>query len=169
MEYGQSIENPVNDQHFLEGITELRKDPLPFLSSELQLQNVFAIEMAARRFLVDMDSMPVAQLSIEDVEVNDEIQHAQAVLSVNLEFSDEPHPFDISFKLLGLFAYAPQLKAEEVISFLEMGSLSVMLPFAREFLLSICTRFQISPIMLSMIKLAPPPSLDEIKKEDMPR
>ena len=97
MELSRSIENPVDDEHVLEGIAEPRKDPLPFLPSELQLQNIFAIEMAAKRLSIDLDSIPVAQLSMEDVEVNDKTHHAYTEMSVNLEFADEPHPFDISF------------------------------------------------------------------------
>lgn len=40
-----------------------------------------------------------------------------------------------------------------------------MLPFARELLLNLCMRMQIPPIMLSMVQLAPPPSVAEANKE----
>jgi preprotein translocase subunit SecB len=128
--------------------------------------------MAAKRFPVDSNEMPAAELGIADVQVDDEGQQAHVVLSVSLEFTNEPHPFDISFKLLGEFAYTPQLRTTDVVRFLETGSLSVMLPFARELLLSVCMRLQVPPIILPMVKLAPPPSFDErkdeIRKEDIP-
>jgi len=163
----RSIEYSGNEKKVLEGIVESRRDPLPFLPSEIQLQNIFAIEMTAKRFPVDMDGEPVARLGIVGVAVDSAEYQAQVELSVSLEFTDEPHPFDISFNLLGRFTYAPQFKPADVVRFLEMGSLSIMLPFARELLLSICTRLQIPPIILPMVKLAPPPSFDEMK-EDTP-
>ena len=167
MERDQSIENQVDDRNVLEGIVEPGKDSLPFLASELQLQNVFTLEMIARRFPVEVVEIPVAQLSIERVGVNEELKHGQAVLSVSMEFTDEPHPFEISFKLLGEFEYAPQVAPEEITYFLEKGSLSVLLPFARELLLSICTRLQVPPILLSMVKLTPPLPFEAKNTEDL--
>lgn len=167
MERDQSIEDPVDDRNILEGIVEPEKDSLPFLASELQLQNVFTLEMIARRFPEEIGNMPAAQLSIERVGVSEELKHGQAVLSLELEFAEEPPPFEISFKLMGEFEYAPQLTSEEVTYFLEKGSLSVLLPFARELLLSICTRLQVPPILLSMVTLTPPLPFRKNNAEDL--
>lgn len=169
---GQSSEHPQGENKMLEGSVDPRKEPLPFLPSEIQQHNIFVIEVAAKRFPVHIDEMPSAELAIVDVQVDDASQQAQVVLSVSLEFANEPHPFDISFRLLSEFTYDPQVSKIDVTRFLEMGSMSIMLPFAREVLLSICMRLQVPPIMLPMVKLAPPPSLDtrkgEISKEAIP-
>ena len=144
-----------------DSVPELKKQPLPFLPSEVQLQNVFAIGITAKRFPVETTHTPIAHLSVEDVEVDEQSPHANAVLHVVLEFVDEPIPFELSFRLLGQFTYQLGYEVEKVQTFLERGSLSVMLPFAREMLFSLCTCLQIPPIMLSMIKLAPPTSDQE--------
>lgn len=162
---GQSFEHPEGEHKALEGSAEPRKDPLPFLPSEIQQHNIFVIEVAAKRFPVHINEMPCAELAIADVQVDDASQQAQVVLSVSLQFDNEPHPFDISFRLLSEFTYDPQVSKIDVIRFLEMGSMSIMLPFAREVLLSICMRLQVPPIILPMVKLAPPPSFDARKDE----
>ena len=149
-----------------DSVPERMKEPMPFLPSEVQLQNVFAIDITARRFPVETTHTPIAHLSMEDIEVDEQSPHANAVLQVALEFVDEPIPFELSFRLLGQFTYQPEYEVEKVQTFLERGSLSVMLPFAREMLFSLCTRLQIPPIMLSMIKLAPPTATLEEKLVD---
>ncbi len=168
----QFFEQPEGENKVLEGTAEPTRDGLPFLPSEIQQHNIFVIEMIAKRFPVNASEMPAAELSIADVQVDDKSQQAQVVLSVSLQFTTEPHPFDISFKILSEFTYTPQISQKEVIRFLELSSMSIMLPFARELLLSICMRLQIPPVILPMVKLAPPPSLDamkdEISKEDTP-
>lgn len=153
------------EQAMSEYQVEKPKTLLPFLPSEVQLQNVFAIEIVARRFPVETDKSPLSSLNVEDVLVNDETHQAQVMLEVKLDFAEEPRPFEMSFKLLGQFIYGQHLEADQVRLFLSQGSLSVMLPFAREYIFSLCTRLQIPPIMLAMVKLVPPPSVDRGDEE----
>jgi preprotein translocase subunit SecB len=135
--------------------------PLPFLPFEVQLQNVFATEIIAKQFPVQTDEPPEARLSIEDIGIDETTLEASAVLSVEVQFAEEPRPFAISFKLLGQFSCNSDLTPAQVHTFLKNGSLSILLPFARETLFSLCTRLQIPPIMLEMVKLVPPPPADE--------
>lgn len=139
--------------------------PLPFLPFEVQLQNVFATEIIARQFPVQTDEQPEAKLSIEDIGIDEATFDASAVLSVEVKFAEEPRPFEISFKLLGQFSYDSDLTPVQVDRFLKEGSLSILLPFAREMLFSLCTRLQIPPVMLPMVKLVPPLSADEVDKD----
>jgi len=138
---------------------------LYFLPFAVQLKNIFPIEINARRFPVEIVHAPTAQLSISDVQIDTENQRAQAILELKVDFPEEPRPFEISCKIVGEFIYTENYNAEKVHQFLEQGSLSVMLPFARELLLNLCTRMQIPPIMLAMVQLAPPPSMTETNKE----
>jgi len=135
---------------------------LPF---DVQLQNIFAIEVAAKRFPVEFSQShlsPNVELSLSEVQVSKENLQAQVVLNVNVGFIDEPRLFEISFKLLGAFTYKQDYSTETVHMFLEQGSLSVMLPFARELLVSLCTRLQIPPLLLPLIRLALPPVVEEM-------
>jgi len=47
-----------------------------------------------------------------------------------------------------------------VQNFLQQGSLSVMLPSARELLLSLCTRLQVPMVVLPLVQLGPPTTFD---------
>jgi preprotein translocase subunit SecB len=146
---------PLNGQPAGEVASEQRK-PLPFLPSEVQLKNVFAIEIAAKRFPIEMTNPPAAQLNVDHVNVDEAELAGEVILGLEVSFAEEPRPFEISFKLLGQFTYDSKLTPAQVFAFLEQGSLGVLLPFAREILFGICTRLQIPPIVLPMIKLAPP-------------
>jgi preprotein translocase subunit SecB len=143
-----------------EEISTSEAKPLPFLPFGVQLQNVFTIEIDAKRFPVDTETFNTAAtqiaLSLEDIEVNDKIQRAQVILSMQIIHSGEPQIFQIAFKLLGLFTFTQEYSTELVKEFLERGSLSILLPFARELVLSLCTRLQIPPILLPMIQVELP-------------
>jgi preprotein translocase subunit SecB len=138
---------------------EHQSAPLPFLPFEVQLQNIFVTEIVGKHFPVQTDEQPEAKLSIEDINIDESTFYASAVLNVEVSFAEEPRPFDISFKLLGQFSYDSNLTSAQVKKFLTEGSLSIMFPFARETLLGLCIRLQVPPVMLAMIKLAPPPSM----------
>jgi preprotein translocase subunit SecB len=162
-------QHPEDENKVVGGSTDQGGQPLYYLPFAVQLQNIFAIEIVARRFPVSLDGTSSAQLSLNlgDVQIDDENLLAQAILSVQVDFNNEPRPFEVSFKLLGHFVYTREYKAEMVHQFLEQGSLSVMLPFARELLISLCSRLQVPPIMLQMVQLAPPPN--EVEKDNAPQ
>jgi preprotein translocase subunit SecB len=65
-----------------------------------------------------------------------------------------------------MFTYSETYQEEEVRLFLEQGSLSILLPFARELLFSICARLQVPPMMLTMVQLAPHPSIHKPSHEE---
>jgi len=138
---------------------------LYFLPFAVQLKNIFLVEINARRFPVEIVHAPTVQLSTSDIQIDEENHRAQSILELKVDYSSEPRPYEISCKMVGEFIYTENYEAEKVYQFLEQGSLSVMLPFARELLLSLCTRMQIPPIMLAMVQLAPPPSMTETNKE----
>lgn len=141
---------------------------LPLLPFAIQLQNILPIEIVARRFPVDIavdlasvvTSNVSTQLTLGGLGINPEISQAQIQLELKVDFPHEPRLFEISFKLLGIFSYTRDYEPEKVEFFLRQGSLSVMLPSARELLLSLCTRLQVPMVVLPLIQLAPPPSSD---------
>jgi Preprotein translocase subunit SecB len=142
--------------------------PLYLLPFGVQLQNIFSTEIIARRFPIDILNAPEARLNISEIQIDGEHLRAQVILDVHIEFSGEARPFEISFKMVGLFIYMQEYSTETLHSFLAQGSLSVMLPFARELLLNLCNRLQIPPLMLTLSQLAPPPSMTETKEENAP-
>src|SRR5579884_757819 len=133
------------------------EDKLPhLLPAQIQVHNIFVVEIIARRFPIKLESNLSAQsnLQLEEIQVDTEQHQAQAILSVQVDFPDEPRPFEISFKLVGIFSYTQELASETVLQFLNQGSFSVLLPFARELLMSLCTRLQVPPLILQMVQLA---------------
>jgi hypothetical protein len=142
--------------------------PLPLLPFAVQLQNIFPIEIVARRFPVDqaVDQASVVlanastQLNLGGLGIDIETSQAQVQLDVSVNFPQEPRLFEISFKLLGIFSYAQDYAPEMVQYFLQQGSLSVMLPSARELLLSLCTRLQVPMVVLPLVQLGPPTTFD---------
>ncbi len=152
-----------------EEVAEHAQNPLYYLPSAVQLQSIFAVEIIAKRFPVNMPSVISTQsnINLEEVQVNHENFLAQVILNVQVGFTEEPHPFEISFKLVGIFAYTQEYNDEMVRQFLEQGSLSVMLPFARELLLSLCIRLQVPPLILQMVQLTSPPAM-ATETEDAP-
>jgi preprotein translocase subunit SecB len=136
--------------------------PMALQPFSVQLTDIFPIEISATRFPIAIH-VPVPlnlQLNITEIGIDADSARAQVSLEVKVEPSDDSHAFGISFKLVGLFLYNVEYTQEMVQQFLQQGSLSLMLPFARELVLSLSTRLQIPPIVLSLIQLAPP-SLDE--------
>ena len=141
----------------------------------VQPHNIIPVEIIAKRFLATtIDSAlsspeqfnpPNAQLAIEEPIIQSESQQAQVLMNVRVISTDEPFRFEISLKLLGLFTYARDYEVERVRTFLQQGTLSVMLPVARELLMSLSSRLQIPPIVLPLIQLVPPP-VSESKPED---
>jgi preprotein translocase subunit SecB len=146
--------------------TEPNVQPHYLLPASIQLINTFAIEIAATRYPVpitgNLDSQ--AHVQIEGVQIDEDNLHAQVILSIKAGFSNEPRPFEISFKLVGIFTYSNE-NPGDVIQFLNQGSLSVLMPFARELLISLCTRLQVPPLILQMIQLVPPPASKEDETE----
>lgn len=139
--------------------TEVNAQPIHFLPYGVQLQNISTIEISAKKFSsVDITGIQNAQLSIdlEEVQVDEESLQAQVVLHIQIDFTEEPRPYEISFKLLGYFTYIREYSMEIIRAFLQQGCLSVMLPFARELLLSLCTRLQVPALLLPMVQTAPP-------------
>lgn len=139
-----------------------KEQPLYFLPFNVQMQNIFATEIIAQRFPIDFSQMvlsPNVDLGIGEVQVDSENLRAQVILSMRVEFVNEPRPFEISFKLLGIFTYPQEHDSEKLHLFLRQGSLSIMLPFARELLTSLCTRLQIPPLLLPLIQLASHPAI----------
>ena len=142
--------------------------PLRLMPFAVQLQNILPIEIMAKRFPVDSSvdltgivvSNARTQLNLGGLEIDSEVLQAQVLLDVNVTFPHEPRLFEISFKLLGIFSYAQHYEPHMVQSFLQQGSLGVMLPSARELLLSLCTRLQVPMVVLPLIQLTPPLSSD---------
>lgn len=168
-----------SEQESSHGMSESANTPgnqpiaLPLFA--VQPQNIIPVEIIAKRFLAtttdsavsapEQFNPPNAQLAIEEPIIQPESQQAQVLMNVQVISTDEPFKFEISLKLLGLFTYARDYEVERVRAFLQQGTLSVMLPVARELLMSLSSRLQIPPIVLPLIQLAPPPVF-ESKPED---
>ncbi len=166
-----------------EGITSAEGNARPGIQPfalplfAVQLQNIVPIEIVARRFPGNKNSIalstdtqinpPGVQLNLEEPILLDEVHQAQVLFNIQVLSNDLPPLFEISLKLGGVFTYDANYDQELVRQFLRLGSLSVMLPFARELLLSMCTRLQIPLIALPLIQLAPPPT--DIHAEGVPQ
>ncbi len=137
----------------------IEKNGIPMLHFSVQLQNVFIAEVVAKHFPVDASTYNPSNvetiLGLEGINIDTVRSVAQAILSVQIFPKDEPRLFEVSFKQVGLFTYSKDYSPEMVQTFLEQGSLSVMLPFAREMLFGLCTRLQIPIILLPMLRIAP--------------
>ncbi len=141
----------------------------------VQPQNIIPVEIIAKRFLAtttdfavsspEQFNPPNVQLAIEEPIIQTESQQAQVLMNVQVISTDEPFRFEISLKLLGLFTYTQDYDVERVRTFLQQGTLSVMLPVARELLMSLSSRLQIPSIVLPLIQLALPLA-SETKPED---
>jgi preprotein translocase subunit SecB len=141
----------------------------------VQPQNIIPVEIIAKRFFTTTtDSAisfpepftpPSIQLALEEPVIQSESQQAKVFMNVQVLSTTEPFRFEISLKLLGLFALMQEYDVEFVRGFLQQGALSVMLPVARELLMSLSSRLQVPLIMLPLIQLAPPTSA-ETRPED---
>jgi len=135
--------------------------PISLQPFAVQLQNIVPVDIVARRFPVEVNTnngTPInISLNIVGLHIDADNLQAQVVIEVKLEPSQEPHSFELFLRMVGLFSYASDYKPDAVHQYLQQGSLSVMLPFVRELVLSLSTRLQIPPIMLSLIQLTTPP------------
>jgi preprotein translocase subunit SecB len=156
------------NEHVVEKSTPAGIQQIPLLPFAIQLQNIFPVEVVARRFPVSAASTVMSsvntQLNLGNLAIDNEALQAEISLEVHVSFPHEPRPFEIYFKLVGIFTYSQEYSPEMVQQFLQQGSLSVMLPSARELLLSLCTRLQIPMVVLPLVQLAPP--LSEAEKEN---
>ena len=156
------IPNEHADDRPAEEVLSLGTVDLPLLPFAVQLQNIFPVDMVAKRYPMDdvaditsVVSTVHTQINLSGFEINRETSQAQICLEVHVNFQQEPRLFDIYFKLVGMFKYAQDCQPEMVQHFLQQGSLSVMLPSARELLLSLCTRLQVPIVVLPLIQLLP--------------
>jgi preprotein translocase subunit SecB len=147
------------DAHIAEETSSPSVQQIHILPFAVQLQNIFPVELVAKRFPVDVPNMIVpnfnTQVNLSDLSINPEALVAQIHLEVRVSFPSEPRMFEIYFKLVGIFTYTKEYSPEMVQYFLQQGSLSVMLPSARELLLSLCTRLQIPMVVLPLVQLSP--------------
>ena len=143
--------------------------PLYAMPFAIQLQNTFFIEIVARRSPIATEAPPEVRFNISDIQIDPETFRAQATLNMHIGYPQDPPPFEISFKMLGQFTYTQEYTTEMVHMYLEQASLSIMLPFARELILSLCTRLQVPPIMLAMLRVVPHPATVERKEENTPQ
>lgn len=130
---------------------------LPFA---VQPQDIYPVEIVARRFPVSITTLPLpikGEFNITELNINAESLQAQVVLEVRIESTEEPRAFEIFSRIVGAFVYSSEYTPEMVSEFLQQGSLSILLPFARELVLSLSTRLHLPPIVLSLVQLAPPP------------
>lgn len=143
------------------GRPSIEEQPLTqyVLPASIRLLNVFAAEISAKRHPIEIspDLAASSQMNLGDIVIDEENALAQIALSVSVGFQSDPKPFEISFKMIGSFAYAPDMPKEAIFQFLNGGSLGVLLPFARELLMNLCTRLQVPIIILPMIQLTPLP------------
>jgi preprotein translocase subunit SecB len=143
---------------------------IPMLHFSVQFQNVFVAEIVARRFPIDASTYKPTDVetivTLEGISVDTATSIAQSILSIQVLLKNEPRLFEIAFKQVGLFTYSKDYSPEMVQTFLERGSLSVMLPFAREMLVSICNRLQIPAIFLPMVPIISP-SISNTPEEDV--
>src|SRR5579859_3303191 len=86
--------------------------PIPLPLFAVQLQNILPIEIVAKRFPEDIATSPPgqmnppnAQLNIGEPEIDSETRQAQVLMEIKVEPVGEPHLFEISIKLIGLFTY----------------------------------------------------------------
>jgi preprotein translocase subunit SecB len=137
--------------------------PISLQPFAIQLQNVAPIEIIARRFPVDIknDTQVNVQLNTIGLHVDPDNFRAQVIIELKTEPTEEPSSFEISFTMVGIFSYSSDYDTDTVIQFLQQGSISVLLPFARELLFSLCTRLQIPPVMLSLIQIATSPDVKD--------
>jgi preprotein translocase subunit SecB len=149
--------------------------PTSLLLFGVQPQNIIPVEIITKRFfppstnsvepLPEQFTAPSVQLTLEEPSIQPEGQQAQILMNIQVLSTTEPFRYEISLKLLGLFAFKQGYDLEFVRAFLQQGALSVMLPVARELLMSLSSRLQVPLIMLPLIQLAPPPPV-EAESED---
>ena len=153
---------PVNSsEHTGEGPVE-DISPWTPVQFTVQLQNVFPVNIVAERYPMD-DVADIASIistvhtaiNLSGFEIDMDTYQAQIYLEVHVSFQQEPRLFAIRFKLLGIFNYAQGCSLETVQQFLQRESLSIMLPSARELLLSLCTRLQVPLVVLPLAQLVP--------------
>lgn len=151
-----------------EEVASSEAQPISLLPFAVQLQNIFPVEIRVKRFPMDQAidlasvvSTAHTRLNLSDLGIQQETLRAQIHLEIHVSFPLEPPPFEIFFKLVGIFSYTQEYPPEMVQYFLQQGSLSVMLPYARELLLNLCTRLQIPMIVLPLVQLTPPSSSSE--------
>lgn len=134
--------------------------PISLSRFAIQLQNVVPLEIVAKRFPLEMGTNPQVnlQINIDGIHIDSSTSQAQTILNVNIE--PEPRSFELFIKIVGLFSYSPNYSLEEVQQYLRHGSISVLLPFARELATSLCTRLQIPIVMLPLIQLADPNDIE---------
>jgi len=128
------------------------------LPASIQLEAAFPIEIVARRYPVVVQQGEVAvstSLSLDEIQIDTENHRAQAVFGVQITFPEDVKPFDISFKIIGIFVCDPQHSQEELYSILQLSSVGVLLPFARQLLMDLCSRLQVPIIVLPMIRVEP--------------
>jgi len=132
--------------------------PISLIPFEVQLQNVALIEIAAKRFPVNIspETSVNIQMSMEGLSVDPDSQQAQVIWEVRLAPTIEPQSFEITIRVLGLFSYAAEYSVSDVQKYIQQGSISAILPFVRELVFSLSTRLQIPPIMLPITKLSNP-------------
>lgn len=154
----------LSNEHSGEDASQLNVQNLPLSPFAVQLQNIFPVSIIANRFpldkAVDMASAistANTELSLGELGIDPEALQAQISLEIRVNFSQEPRLFEIYFKMVGIFSYLQGFPVELVQQYLQQGSLGVMLPSARELLLSICTRLQVPMVVLPLIQLVPPP------------
>ena len=140
--------------------------PPPF---DIQLVDALPVEIVARRFPVsaseEQDWTPVVNFNLENRQVNEETHLAEVILAVKVDFPTEPRFYEISFGILGIFIYRPPYTAEMVYSYLEQGPLSILLPFARELLASLCMRIRVPLLYIPMYPIASPESQTEEQQD----
>lgn len=159
----QEVEGDLSTEH----ASQPPSQPISLPLFAVQLQNIIPVEIIARRFPGEKGSTaptPIsqinpasAQMNLEEPVLNREVQRAQVPMSLQVLSTDIPTLFEISLKLIGVFSYDAGYGEENVLQYLRLGSMSAMLPFARELLLNMCVRLQMPLIALPLVQLAPPP------------
>lgn len=133
--------------------------PISLQPFAVQPQDIYPIEIVAKRYPVAISALPLPMLgefNLTELGINPESLQAQIILEGRITSAEEPRVFEIFFKIVGMFTYSSEYTPEIVGQFLQQGGLSILLPFARELVLSLSTRLHLPPIVLSLVQLAAP-------------
>lgn len=137
--------------------------PISLVPFAIQLQNVIPVEMVAKRFPVDLvPGIPVnSEINIVGLSIDPDNRQAQILTEAKIAPINDPKPFEILLKVVGLFTYPEKYSPNDVQEYLHSGSISALLPFIRELIFHLSARLQIPPIMLPIIQLANPTNTEQ--------
>lgn len=137
-----------------------------FAMAQMQLSDVFPVQLHARRFEVEEEPSEEAAAPIVRIGVTITVRSKTQIhveLRGEVLFESPTPPFEIEAAILGQFTIPPpSVEGQVPMDNIQRTATPILMPFLREAISELSARLRVPPVVLPLVTLVPPQPEQEV-------